>query len=267
MSSTSRSILSLLTLCFCATLVLSVKAQDSSDSPQQQTASCVRWMKATVPGVFNIEPAQFCSGSETVQGSDAWWSVHSCGQRGENVKGPAPQYCASMGRVTPGDTLAIALTSATRDGADFLARTNEPPTSEASSNSHRSTAILYTRTPAWIGGVRVPAGLLKLSPSHSSEGWTVIISKQSGEWDDDEQPQILGTVPMKSISTGTAGHGVGFNISKMNQHCSGADGMGNVRELHILSGDLDLMVCVRPDQAPPTPGAEAILVDQPGSAR
>lgn len=53
----------------------------------------------------------------------------------------------------------------------------------------------------------MPAGMYKLIPSKSPDGWSLAVAKQDGEWDDAKPTQqYLGSVQMKgSASDNTTG--------------------------------------------------------------
>ncbi|HEY0795910.1 MAG TPA: hypothetical protein VGD64_09040 [Acidisarcina sp.] len=151
----------------------------------------------------------------------------------------------SDGRTMPGDTLAVGLTSATPDGRDLLAATQDSP-----NDPRHAGVILYSRTAATIGELRVPPGIVKLVPSRSAEGWKLTVIKQNGEWDEDEHPPlILGTMRLEqAVVEGPSQNELLLDLLPFPRSCPVGAGTRNIREIHMEYGDVDLFVCVRPDQ-------------------
>jgi hypothetical protein len=98
----------------------------------------------------------------------------------------------------------------------------------------------------------VPAGMYKLVPSKSSDGWSLAVARLDGEWDDANAPQqYLGTVAMKRVAPGIE---IGKDYLEIwaGNFAAGCEGgsPGISRELHLILGSTDLLVCIRPEQAP-----------------
>jgi hypothetical protein len=101
--------------------------------------------------------------------------------------------------------------------------------------------------------LRVPAGMYKLIPSKSADGWSLAVAKQDGEWSDDKAPQqYLGSVAMKGSASdnATGKHNLVISTRPCAEGCPGPSVNFEVRELHFMYGSSDLFVCIRPDQVP-----------------
>jgi hypothetical protein len=234
-------------------------AQDASVNPDTETQRCVNWIKATVPDLRTpddadlrkLDPVDFCSGVQS--GSiGGWYSIFNCGASPVAIAGSAPGYCTSSGQITAHEAWGAGFSSATRDGSDFLAGA-----SGSAQDSQRSAATFFTASAVWMENLRVPAGMYKLMPSKSPDGWSLAIAKQ-GEWSDTTlRPQYLGSVLMKgSESDGPAGkHNLAIWTGVWAERCGGHLPNFDVRELHFKYGSSDLFVCIRPEQVPQTPKA------------
>jgi hypothetical protein len=101
-----------------------------------------------------------------------------------------------------------------------------------------------------MGSLRVPAGMYKLIPSKSPDGWSLDVAKQDGEWNDAKPAQqYLGSVPMKgSAYDNSTGHSLVISTRRWAEECPGPSLDRNVRELHFMYGSADLFVCIHPDQ-------------------
>jgi hypothetical protein len=227
-----------------------LRAQDASAAPRTDTETerCVHWMKATVPGISMLDPADFCLGVKKDGVPDAWYSLWKCGQAAEQLTSTARRYCASSGQLTASEAWAAGFSSTTRDWREFL-----DGTSDGAKDSHRIAATFYSRTAQWMESLRVPAGMYKLIPSKSPDGWSLAVAKQDGEWSDAKPPQqYLGTVQMKASASDnpTGEHNLGISTRRWAEGCPGPSVDRNVRELHFMYGSTDLFVCIRPDQVP-----------------
>ena len=229
-------------------------AQDASVNPDTETRRCVNWIKATVPNLRTpedadlrkLDPVDFCSGVQS-GGLGGWYSIFKCGASPVALTGPAPGYCTSSGQITAHEAWGAGFSSATRDGSDFLAET-----SGSAPDLQRNAATFFTATAVWLENLRVPAGMYKLMPSRSPDGWSLAIAKQ-GDWSDTTlRPQYLGSVLMKgSESDGPAGkRNLTIWTSAWAERCGGHSPNFDVRELHFIYGSSDLFVCIRPVQVP-----------------
>jgi hypothetical protein len=224
-----------------------LRAQDASVAPDPVTQRCVNWMKATVPGSSTLAPADFCAGVKKDGSPDGWWSVWKCGQPTQQLPGAAPRYCASSGQFFRGEAWAAGFTSTTRDGRDFF-----DGESDGGKDAHLIAATFYSRTAVWMENLRVPAGMYKLIPSKSPDGWSLAVAKLDGEWNDAKSsPQYLGSVQMKgSVSDNSTGHNLGISTKPWADGCPGPSSDFNLRELHFEAGSSNLFVCIRPEQVP-----------------
>jgi hypothetical protein len=197
----------------------------------------VQWMKATVPGISTLDPSDFCSGVK--RGSTGgWYSIWKCGQSAKQLTGTLPRYCTSPGQLTAHEAWAAGFSATTTDGRELL-----DGTSDATKELHRSVATFYSRTPVWMGSLRVSAGMYELMPIKSSDGWKLAVAKQRGEY--------LGTVEMKAAASGDPmGKNLVISTKHWGEGCPGPSPDFNVRELHFSYGSTDLFVCFRPDQVP-----------------
>jgi hypothetical protein len=108
---------------------------------------------------------------------------------------------------------------------------------------HRSAATFYSRTPVWMGTLRLPAGMYELVPTRSPNEWKLAVAKQHGEY--------LGSVEMKTAaSDDPAGKNLLISTTPWGGGCPGPSLDFNVRELHFIYGSTNLFVCLRPDQVP-----------------
>jgi Protein of unknown function (DUF2911) len=213
-------------------------AQDTSVASASDVNRCVKWMRAAV-SARALDPTEFCSGIWDGH-TGGWDAIFKCGQPTQQLTGTAPKYCASSGQISAGEAWAAGFSSATRYGSDFLGET-----SDAAKDSQQAAATFYSRTAVWMGSIRVPAGMYKLIPSKSPDGWSLAIAKQDGEWNDAEpSQQDLGSVQMKgSASDNTTGK---HNLVISTRRWPDSD----VRELHFMYGSTDLFVSIRPEQVP-----------------
>jgi hypothetical protein len=224
----------------------SLAAQDASVASASDVNQCVKWMKATVSARVP-DPTEFCSGIWDGH-LGGWDSVFKCGKLTQQFTGTAPRYCTSSGQIGAGEAWAAGFSSATRDGSDLLGGT-----SDAAKDLQQGAATFYTTTAMWMGNLRLPAGMYKLIPSKSPDGWSLAVAKQDGEWNDAKSTlQYLGIVQMKSSSSDspTGTDNLGISTRRWAQECPGPSPDRSVRELHFSYGSTDLFVCIRPGEVP-----------------
>ncbi len=229
--------------------LFTLRAQNASVASKTEIDRCVKWMKATVSEELtrDLAPADFCSGVRNGN-TDAWWSVRKCGSPTEQLAGTAPHYCTSSGWITEREAWAAGYNSTIIAEREFL-----DVTSDAAPDLHRIPAVFYSRTPVWIGNLRVPAGIYELMPSKSPEGWQLTVVRQDEESNDAKHPgAYLGSIEMKNAeSKYPTEKDLLIWINTWSDGCPGPSLDVNARELHFMSGSTDLFVCVRPDQVPP----------------
>jgi hypothetical protein len=233
-----------LSLAFAGSGAFSSLAAQDALAPASDVNQCVKWMKATVSARVP-DPTEFCSGSFDGH-LDAWHSIYKCGHPTQQFAGTAPRYCTSSGQISAREAWAVGFSSATRDGSDLLGGT-----SDAAKDSQQAAATFYSRTAVWMGSLRVPAGMYKLIPSKSPDGWSLAVAKQDGEWNDAKPTQqYLGSVQMKGSASedATGNHILAISTRRWAEGCPGPSRDHNVRELHFMYGSTDLFVCIRPDQ-------------------
>jgi hypothetical protein len=217
---------------------LTLRAQDASVASRAAIDSCVQWMKATVSvGVAGpLDPTEFCSGIK--RGNiGGWYSMRKCGHSTGSLNDATPGYCTSSGQLTAHEAWAASFSTATTpDGHELL-----DGTSDSAKDLHRSAATFYSRTPVWMGMLRLPAGMYELTPAKSPDGWKLDIAKQHGEY--------LGSVEMKTAtSDDPAGKNLVISTKHWGEGCRAQSRDLNVRELDFSYGNINLFVCLRPDQ-------------------
>jgi hypothetical protein len=231
----------------------SLRAQDASLPPSSEAYQCMKWMKATVPllrtpddgDLRRLDPAHFCSGIQE-GGLGGWGAVFQCGQSIEHFSGTPLRYCASFGEVNAGDAWAAGFSSRTKDGSDLL-----DGASEALKDSQRAAVTFYSTNSVWIESLRLPAGMYKLVPSNSPDGWRLAVARQDGEWNDARSTQqYLGSVELHSVASQTSAGKSNLAISLGDgvQRCPTPTVWRAVKELHFTYGNTDLFVCFRQDQ-------------------
>jgi hypothetical protein len=229
----------------------SLRAQEASVPSSSEVDQCVKWMKATVPGVRTLddgdlrrpEPAHFCSGIQE-GGLGGWGAVFKCGQPAEQLSGTAPRYCASSGEIDAGHAWAAGFRSRTKYGSDLLDRNS------GAANDSQHAVTFYSTNPVWMESLRLPAGMYELIPSKSPEGWRLAVAKQDEESSDAKHSQqYLGIVEMKSVSSGYPTETSNLAILlRPGAECPSASARRDARELHFTYESTDLFVCFRPDQ-------------------
>jgi hypothetical protein len=226
-----------LSLAFASYGSLTLRAQEASVASGTEIDSCVRWMKATVSegATRTLDPTDFCSGIKRGN-TDGWYSMWKCGHLAEPPNGATPRYCTSSGQLTAREAWAAGFSTATTDGRELLDQT-----SDTAKDLHRSAATFYSRTPVWMGTLRLPAGMYELMPVKSPDGWKLDVAKQHGEY--------LGSVEMETAaSNDPAGKNLVISTKHWGEGCPGPSPDFNVRELHFSYGSTNLFVCLRPDQ-------------------
>jgi hypothetical protein len=231
----------------------SLRAQDASVSSSNEANQCMKWMKATVPflrtpddgDLRRLDPAHFCSGIQE-GGVGGWGAVFKCGQSVEQFSGTPVRYCASFGEVNAGNAWAAGFSSRTKDGSDLL-----DGTSDALKDSQHAAVTFYSTNSVWMESLRLPAGMYKLIPSKSPDGWRLAVAKQDGEWNDARNSQqYLGSVELKSVASDIppGKSNLGISLGDGVARCPGPSVWRAVKELHFTYGNTDLFVCFRPDQ-------------------
>jgi hypothetical protein len=225
-----------------------LRAQDAAVTPDAETQRCVNWIKATVPvaNMHGFDPAHFCSGIKDGN-LGGWIATSQCGASPALFTGTAPKYCASWGEISAYEAWAAGFSSATKDGRELIEEA-----SDSTKDAQRNAITFYSKTAVGMGSLRVPAGMYKLVPSKSSDGWSLAVARLDGEWDDANAPQqYLGTVAMKRVAPGIE---IGKDYLEIwaGNFAAGCEGgsPGISRELHLILGSTDLLVCIRPEQAP-----------------
>jgi hypothetical protein len=229
-----------LSLTFASYGGLTLRAQDASVAPSTAIDSCVRWMKAMVSEgtTRTLDPADFCSGVK--RGNiGGWYSMWKCGHPEAQLNGATPRYCTSSGQLTAYEAWAAGFsTASTPDGHELLEET-----SDTAKHLHRRAATFYSRTPVWMGTLRLPAGMHELTPAQSPDGWKLDVATEHGDY--------LGSVEMKTASSDDpAGKNLVISTTPWSEGCTGPSPDFNVRELHFSYGSTNLFVCLRPDQVP-----------------
>jgi hypothetical protein len=231
----------------------SLRAQDASGtSISAEVAQCVKWVQATVPDLRppndgdlrKLDAAHFCSGIEE-GGLNGWWSIFQCGNPAEQLPGMAPRYCASSGEIYAGHTWAAGFRSTTKRGSDLL---NE---SSGAASDLQHAVTFYSASSVWMEDLRLPAGMYKLIPSKSADGWKLAVAKQSGESSDAEHAeQYLGSVAMKDEPRDATSEqsNLGISVNRGGEGCPGPFPRRDIGELHFIYGATDLFVCLRPNQ-------------------
>lgn len=228
-----------LSLAFASYGGLTLRAQDASVASRAAIDSCVQWMKATVSGgvAGPLDPTEFCSGIK--RGNiGGWYSMWKCGHPTEQLNGGTPGYCTSSGQLTAHEAWAAGFSTATTpDGHELLEET-----SDTAKDLHRRAATFYSRTPVWMGTLRLPAGMYELMPAQSPDGWKLDVATEHGDY--------LGSVEMKTATSDPAGKNLVISTKHWGEGCRARSRDLNVRELHFSYGSTNLFVCLRPDQVP-----------------
>jgi len=231
----------------------SLRAQDASaTSISEEVAQCVKWMQTTVPDLRapndgdlrKLDPTHFCSGIEE-GGLNGWGAVFKCGQPAEQLPGVAPRYCTSSGEIYAGHAWAAGFRSTTKRGSDLLDGNSGGP----SDSQHAVT--FYSASSVWMEDLRLPAGMYRLIPSKSADGWKLAVAKENGESSDAEHAQrYLGSVAMKDAPRdATSGPtSLGISVHRGGERCPGPSPRRDIGELHFIYGSTDIFVCLHPNQ-------------------
>jgi hypothetical protein len=231
----------------------SLRAQDASVPSSSEAYQCMKWMKATLPNLRTpndddlrkLDPAHFCSGVQEGQ-LGGWGAVFKCGQSAEQFSGTPLRYCASSGEVGAGDAWAAGFSSTTKDGSDLL-----DGTSDAVNDSQHAAVTFYSTNSFWMEGLRLPAGMYKLVPSKSPDGWRLAVARQDGEWNAAiHTQQYLGSVDLKRVASDSppGKSNLAISLGPGAERCTSPSVRRDVKELHFTYGSTDLFVCFRPDQ-------------------
>jgi hypothetical protein len=162
----------------------------------------------------------------------------------------------SYGEIRPGRAWAAGFSSSTKYGSDLL-----DGTSGAANDSQQAAATFYSTTPMRMENLRMPAGMYKLVPIKSPDGWKLTVAKQDGDSTDAAHTlQYLGSVDMKAAPRDSSSETTYLAISMepRAEGCSGPSPQRDLQELHFRYGITDLFVCFRPDQVGQNQEASAI---------
>ena len=247
--------------CLASILVYPASSQTVPSTASHAVEQCVHWMKSMPSAPTSIDPVLFCSGLPTGERKVSGWgsALRQCRPKADDPSKLALQAsrCESSGYIRPGDTLAIFYKTVTSDSANIAQQGNEAPDPSIS-----TSVMLYTRTPAQIGDLRVPAGLMKLVPSFENEKWQFTVISEKSQFDAEESPQPIGVVRLKADSLQPAQkRNFIFHLSAFATKCSNDSSIFTIRELHMNYNDSDLFVCIRPDQiAPQSPQLSSLNI-------
>jgi Protein of unknown function (DUF2911) len=228
-------------------------AQGASVPAASDVYQCMKWMKAVVPDLRTpsdgdlrkLDAAHFCGGIQE-GGMGSWGAVFKCGQPAKQFSGTPLNYCASFGEVHAGAAWAVGFSSTTKDGSDLL-----EGASDTVKDSQHAAVTFYTTNSVWMEGLQLPAGMYKLIPSRSSDGWRLVVAKKGGEWSDVRHTQqYLGSV---ELSRAASDHPPGKNNLTISlgpgvERCPSASVQRDVKEVHFTYASTDLFVCFRSDQ-------------------
>jgi hypothetical protein len=223
----------------------SLIAQDATVAPNSDLAKCVRWMKATVSEKIKVDPTDFCSGVQTGE-LGGWATVFDCGHSPEPLTSTVPKYCASRGDISPGHAWAVGYSSSTKYGSDLL-----DETSSAATDSQHAGATFYSTIPTRMENLRMPAGMYKLVPVKSPDGWKLKVAKQDGDSTDGaDTVRSLGILDMKvgNHESSSGKTSLSLSMDPRALGCSGPSPHFDRQELHFTYGSTDVYVCLQPDQ-------------------
>jgi hypothetical protein len=216
--------------------IFTARSQETPSLPKTETASCVKWIGETVPGIFHLDAADFCAGIE--QHLSGWHAVFKCGQPGQQIAGAPVTYCASSGDVSSGAALAAGFRSTTSDGRELLDRTPGAP----------AAVTFYSNTRLFMGDLQLEPGMYDLIPVPSSKGWRLEIARS----EDERQPeQYLGSVAMAVVPNTEEHNYLEVGMWHWTKACSEGPPYWKSRELHLTYGSKDLLVCLRMDPSAP----------------
>jgi hypothetical protein len=236
--------------------ICSLGAQKAPISPPTGFAQCAQWIKSTVSGQIKqtLDPTHFCAGIQDGS-TGAWFSSGACEGQADRLSDAPPTHCTSSGRITRRETWAAGFRSSTIDGHEFFDESSNAP-----SDSYRSSAMFFSRTALWIEKLRLPAGMYWLKPLKSTDAWRLTIVNADQEENDATLPQqYLGSVQLKdaaaerrdAASSGHVGNVFLISIkSRGGDECRSLAKASTASELHFIYGNTDLYVCISPDEVP-----------------
>lgn len=230
-----------------------LKAQDASAPFSSDVYQCMKWMRATVPNLRTsndgdlrkLDPAHFCTGIEE-GGLGGWGAVFKCGESAGQFSGAPYRYCASFGEVDRGSAWAAGFSSTTKDGSDLL-----DETSDVVKDPGHAAVTFYSTNPVWMESLRLSAGMYKLIPYNSPDGWKLAVAKQDGEWNDaGYTQQYLGSIELKSMRSDDPPKksNLAISLGPGVERCLSPSVRPDVKELHFTYGNTDLFVCFRTNQ-------------------
>ena len=117
--------------------------------------------------------------------------------------------------------------------------------------SQHAAVTFYSTNSVWMESLRLPAGMYKLIPSKSPDGWRLAVAKQDGEWNDARyKQQYLGSIELKRVASDTPPEksNLAISLGPGAERCPTPSVRRDVKELHFTFGSTDLFVCFRPDR-------------------
>jgi hypothetical protein len=182
-----------------------------------------------------LDATNFCSGYPTGN-VDGLWS--DCKPPQES--GWPAGRCGFMGRVMPGDTLALSVITPSYDGHEFL------NAGEKSDSDRRGVlAVLYSRTDFAIDGTRLRGGLYRILPLKPGENWEMNFYRIEGAWNDQVTPDHpVFRVGMKSNEDANQSEKLISNMWLVPKHCGATSGVSSLREFEFGFGATDVSLCV-----------------------
>jgi hypothetical protein len=227
----------------------SLSAQSAPQAQSPLVDRCIRWLEAIVPNPDRdkLDVAKFCRGYRTGNVDGLWSDCKSPGNSGQ-----PPSHCSFEGRVMPGDTLALAISTPSHDGHEFL-----DAAAESGSDPYGVTATLYSRTDFVIDGTRMVAGLYRISPHKSGDSWELNFARLKREWNDPVAPeQFLWHASMKSNEDVQPTETLIYQMWILSKHCGAPSRVSSLREFEFRFGETDVSLCLDVMQAAPDPRDE-----------
>ena len=218
-------------------------AQQPPDSPQNKILSCVQWLQTTaLPSMPMFNPSEFCSGLKGDRPADGWYTL-KCGNTGAG-------YCETIGLVMPGDSVAISVSTPSKDGHEFLLMSPEKALRDTETNIG---ATFYSRTDFAIGDLKLKSGIYKLIPYQIRDGWKLAVIESGGEWNGRSAiPAHAGTTAVKAVAPDSAPlDSLQVQLYPYGRHCQGSKLAPEFRELEFSFADTAISVCIKPDQVAP----------------
>jgi hypothetical protein len=201
---------------------------------------CSEWLKVMVPESARVDAVAFCRGLKAEGSPNEWFSIYHCGPAAKpDAEGKKP-YCTSSGSLSSDWTIAAGFSAEPDHGAELF------PSAETGNAGEPAT--LYSRTPVHIGGLRIPAGMYRLTISHQADEWKMTVTPEGG--------QAIGTVPLKAT---------GHQVSSANEdsviqvHHSGnrCARPSNTGELIFSYNGVELVACLQPEPIEPVQDSAA----------